>query len=155
VILIVGGNARNVGKTTLVCRLIAATPQARWVAVKISGHPHGDDRPRSPVAGKIPATDAFRAAGADEVHLLHETEAERAMLDGLAASGRNVIIESNRAVDWVAHDGYLFIQDPDATDPKPRDRWRLEKASWVLPPRRDPAENLIAWVLRKLPGSAD
>lgn len=154
-ILIVGGNARNVGKTTLVCRLIAATPQARWIAVKISGHPHGEDRPRMPLAGKIPATDAFRAAGADEVHLLHETAAERAMLDELVARGRNVIIESNRAVDWVAPTGYLFVWDPAAHDEKPRARWHLEKAAWVLPPRRDPGANLTRWVLRKLAHSSD
>ena len=47
-VIIVGGSGRNVGKTTLVCSLIAALPEYRWTAVKISAHEHGH---RPSVAG--------------------------------------------------------------------------------------------------------
>ncbi|MBZ5528705.1 MAG: hypothetical protein LAN71_12485 [Acidobacteriia bacterium] len=40
-IVVVGGHTRNIGKTQLVCDLIAAFPQARWTAVKITQHGHG------------------------------------------------------------------------------------------------------------------
>lgn len=155
-ILVVGGNARNVGKTTLVCQLIAATREAEWVAVKISGHPHGDPSPRAPKAVKPPATRLFAEAGAIETHLLHDTAEDRALLAALTASGRNVIIESNRAVEWVVQDfDYVFVQDPAAENPKPESRWHLERAAWILPPREAPPADLLAAVLRKVARSSD
>jgi hypothetical protein len=39
-IIVVGGSNRGVGKTALVCGLIAATPEYRWNAVKITTHDH-------------------------------------------------------------------------------------------------------------------
>jgi hypothetical protein len=40
-IIVVGGSNRGVGKTSLVCGLIAALPEYRWTAVKITTHDHG------------------------------------------------------------------------------------------------------------------
>jgi hypothetical protein len=40
-IVVVGGHTRNIGKTQLVCDVIAAFPQAQWTAVKITQHGHG------------------------------------------------------------------------------------------------------------------
>ncbi len=40
-IVIIGGQARNVGKTSVVCALIAAMPERRWTAVKITQFGHG------------------------------------------------------------------------------------------------------------------
>lgn len=142
-IVIVGGNARNVGKTTLVCDLISATRPREWIAVKISGHPHGTS-PLPIVSGKPRATELFLAAGAAEVHLLRETEASRNLLADLAASGRNLIVESNRAVTWIPFDHYIFILDEAVPDPKPRDRWHLERAFWLLPPRQAAPPALVA-----------
>lgn len=39
-IIVVGGSNKGVGKTALVCGLIAALPEYRWAAVKISSHMH-------------------------------------------------------------------------------------------------------------------
>ena len=150
-ILLVGGNARNVGKTTLVKNIIAATRDTNWVAVKISGHPHGDARPRLPKHAKPPATELFAEAGAAETFLLHETPEERMKFDALADSGRPLIVESNRAVEWVRGEfAYLFVWDPEAENAKPRERWHLEKAAWVLPPRQDPDPALLAWITTRI-----
>lgn len=40
-LVIVGGQSRNVGKTGLVCDLIAALPEFQWTAVKITQFGHG------------------------------------------------------------------------------------------------------------------
>ena len=40
-IVVVGGHTRNIGKTQLVCDVIAAFPEAQWTAVKITQHGHG------------------------------------------------------------------------------------------------------------------
>ena len=39
-IVVVGGQSRNVGKTSLVANLIKAVPERRWTAVKITQHEH-------------------------------------------------------------------------------------------------------------------
>ena len=40
-VVVVGGHTRSIGKTQLVCELIAAFPEAQWVAGKITQHGHG------------------------------------------------------------------------------------------------------------------
>ena len=39
-IVVIGGSNRGVGKTSLVCGLIAALPDYRWTAVKVTTHNH-------------------------------------------------------------------------------------------------------------------
>jgi hypothetical protein len=43
--VVVGGNSRNVGKTSVVTGLIAALPQMQWTAVKITPHAHIESKP--------------------------------------------------------------------------------------------------------------
>src|ERR1700686_1161983 len=40
-VIIVGGHTRSIGKTQLVCDLIAGFPQEKWVAGKITQYGHG------------------------------------------------------------------------------------------------------------------
>lgn len=40
-LIVVGGHTRTIGKTQLVCDIIAAFPQARWIAGKITQYGHG------------------------------------------------------------------------------------------------------------------
>lgn len=141
--IIVGGNARGVGKSTLVCHLIAAMSERRWVAVKVSGHPH-DDRPKLPPREPQPkATERFQAAGAVGALLLPGSAGSREKLLELTAAGADVIVESNRAVEWISYDAYLFILDENAPYPKPPERCHLSNATWILPPRQDPPAAVV------------
>src|ERR1700733_9701256 len=40
-VIVVGGHTRSIGKTQLVCDIISAFPEARWVAGKITQYGHG------------------------------------------------------------------------------------------------------------------
>jgi hypothetical protein len=40
-LIVVGGHTRTIGKTQLVCDIIAAFPEARWIAGKITQYGHG------------------------------------------------------------------------------------------------------------------
>src|ERR1700726_3770202 len=40
-VIVVGGHTRSIGKTQLVCDLIAAFPEANWIAGKITQYGHG------------------------------------------------------------------------------------------------------------------
>ncbi len=53
-IIVVGGSNRGVGKTALVCGLIAALPEYRWTAVKISTHEHA--QPALPTRQSLPVS---------------------------------------------------------------------------------------------------
>ena len=42
-IVVVGGHTRNIGKTSAICQIIQSTPEAGWIAIKLSRHGHGSD----------------------------------------------------------------------------------------------------------------
>jgi hypothetical protein len=65
-IIVVGGSNRGVGKTALVCGLVAALPEYRWAAVKITSHEH--TQPVSP--GR---TNRSEGSTADISHPLRST----------------------------------------------------------------------------------
>ena len=82
-IVAVAGQCRKAGKTTAVCDIVAATTEARWIAFKISPHPH------EPNSSADPDTDRYLRAGAAESHLLMAVPEH-------FPQGRNVIVETNQ-----------------------------------------------------------
>jgi hypothetical protein len=70
--IVVGGSGKGVGKTALVCGLIAALPEIRWTAVKITGHKHGNPKPmwEERSAGQGSDTARYLAAGAERALLV-------------------------------------------------------------------------------------
>lgn len=117
-ILVVGGNHRGVGKTALVCGLIAALPEHRWAAVKISSDDHGRPAPvwEEREAGQGTDTARYLAAGAARAFLItasgDEMEKRLAELERIVGSEQSVIYESNRVVDFIRPDLCLLVDDP-------------------------------------------
>jgi hypothetical protein len=116
-ILVVGGGHRGVGKTALVCGLIAALPEYQWMAVKITSDDH--ERP-APVweeteAGQGTDTARYLAAGAARAFLItassDEMEKRLAEFGRIAGPEQSVIYESNRVVDFVRPDLCLLVED--------------------------------------------
>ena len=111
-IVVVGSNARNAGKTTLICAMLREWAHRGWSALKVTPHEHlhesGD-------------TERFRQAGALEAWLC-----SMAHLPDL--SGGNWIIESNRILDVLRPDAYIFLEALGPPDEKPRSRWHLPQA---------------------------
>jgi hypothetical protein len=107
----VGGNSRKAGKTSVVCGIIRALPEAAWTAIKISPHAHS----------AMPGGDTarFLEAGARRALLL--AEPPPAWPDG------NVIVESGS----VRGDLNLFVLD--ATRPfKDGARAVLDRADAIV-----------------------
>ena len=77
-IVVVGGSDRNVGKTSLICGLIAPLPEFQWAAVKITSHAHGvrDAVWEETAAGQGTDTARYLAAGARRAFLLTATDEE-------------------------------------------------------------------------------
>lgn len=115
--IIVGGQARKVGKTTVVCRLLRGFPDIAWTAVKISGHDHGlppgawalDSETHSGVAND---TQRYLAAGAAHALWLrgHLESALPALRERLARSP-HWIVESTQAAQWLDHDFSILVVD--------------------------------------------
>jgi hypothetical protein len=130
-ILAVGGSNRGVGKTALVCGLIAALPEYPWVAVKFTSHDHGLPEPiweepaRSPDAqlaqGQKTDTARYLAAGARRALLCTSTPGSKDSEPDLSAllsrlwlmfgRGTNFIFESNSIVHHVSPDVFLLVND--------------------------------------------
>lgn len=120
-IIVVGGSGRGAGKTALVCGLIAALREFRWMAVKITSDDHGQKQPiwEETRAGEDTDTGRFLVAGAARAFLVtapgHPPHAEPALLPLLDqlwpnfGRGTHFIFESNRVVHHVRADVCLMI----------------------------------------------
>ncbi len=144
-IVVVGGQSRKVGKTSVVAGLIAGLRERRWTAVKITQHPHGSDLAAQGKSWAIleetdrdghSDTSRFLAAGAEKALWVRTQpgkleEAMPALRQALAGA-ENVIIESNNVLEFLRPDIYLTVLDPGNPDFKPSARNFLELASAVI-----------------------
>lgn len=152
-IVVVGGNSRSVGKTSVVAELTTALPEFRWTAVKITQYGHGvcsangapcdctttdhswaisEEQDRS---GKTD-TSRFLLAGARRVFWVRTergrlAEAMPALRERIRDSD-NVIIESNSVLKFLRPDLYLTVLDPGVEDFKISAREFLDRASAVI-----------------------
>jgi hypothetical protein len=114
-IIVVGGSNRGVGKTALVCGLIAALTEFRWTAIKISTHDHGKPKPvwEETAAGTETDTARYLAAGAERA-LLATAEGDelgaivRELMD-TQGLGAHLIFESNQVLNYLRPDVCLAV----------------------------------------------
>ena len=116
-IVVVGGQARKVGKTRAVCEIIAATRHARWMAVKLSPHDHTE-------ASGNTDTNRYLQAGAAEATLGQNLPA--------LPPDRNVIIESNAVLALLQPDLFIFVTDGNQSDWKDSARRVIDRADYVI-----------------------
>jgi hypothetical protein len=156
-VIVVGGHTRSIGKTQLVCDLIAALPQEHWVAGKITQYGHGvcaqngencDCAPDDHVCAfswEKTANDTdsgrFLAAGARCAFWLRTKQGflaegmpllRKALRD---VSGEDqgmpgrVILESNTLLQFLKPSLYLMVLDPSKADFKESARLQMDRAS--------------------------
>ncbi len=97
---VIGGHSRGTGKTAVICGLLRALPEGGWTVVKLS--PHHSEAADGGDTARYLAAGAARAA-------LASTAGEAL---ATAAGARNAIVESNRIVDAIRPDLYLFVVNP-------------------------------------------
>jgi hypothetical protein len=122
-VLVIGGSGKDVGKTALVCAVIAALREFEWTAVKITGHDYAADSGEREAgvvgpaireetrAGEETDTARYLAAGARRALLVTRVGAEVPIeeIRNALGSDRNVIFESNRIVEAVKPDVCLAL----------------------------------------------
>jgi hypothetical protein len=137
--IVVGGQARKVGKTSVAASLISAFSDCPWTAVKISSHRHagfsgaGDCEIRFETS-RLGDSDSSRylAAGASKslwVRVSEENfgEAVQQLLP-IIQSDPFLIIESNRILDFMEPDLCIMVLKYDVEDFKDSARRMIAKA---------------------------
>lgn len=161
-LLIVGGHSRNIGKTSVVCGIIAATSEANWTAVKITqygqgvcsheGAPCECADPVHPIAiseerGDATHTDSgrFLASGARRALWLRTPAGKLGdalpKFRRLLATSENCIVESNSLLQFLKPDLCLMVLDGAVPDFKLSSRRFLDRADALLVVSASP----LAW----------
>ena len=161
-LIVVGGHTRSIGKTQLVCELIAALPQASWLAGKITQYGHGvcatnghdcDCAPTEHIvaldweSGAPSGADSarFLQAGAARSFWLRTKQGylaegmpalRQALAEGtqtdVGCDGLNVIVESNSLLQFVKPSLYVTVLDTVRDDFKDSARHMLDRADVFL-----------------------
>ena len=159
-VIVVGGHTRSIGKTQLVCDLIAAFPEKNWIAGKITQYGHGvcaqngdhcdcapdehvcaiswEQRPNETDSGRFLAVGARRSFWlrtkqgflAEGMPLLRAALHETES-DSTDVSG-NLILESNTLLQFLKPSLFLMVVDPAKADFKDSARMQMDRASAVI-----------------------
>lgn len=145
-IVVVGGSGRNVGKTSLICGLIAATRELPWTAVKITSHAHGHPEPlwEETTPGQGTDTSRYLAAGARRAWLMtaEQSELPIAVLAAVLGSEGNLIFESNRIIDQGEADHRIGVIGRLPAEAKPSFESFLRRADAFAIAADQPIEGL-------------
>jgi hypothetical protein len=160
-VIVVGGHTRSIGKTQLVCDVIAAFPGEKWIAGKITQYGHGvcaqngescDCAPDEHVcainweARADTGTDSarFLAAGARRSFWLRTKQGflaeglpllRTALRQAIEAGGAEVtpvIVESNSLLQFLKPSLYFAVIDPAKEDFKDSARVALDRADALV-----------------------
>lgn len=149
-LVIVGGHTRNIGKTTVVCEVIRATPEANWCAIKITQHGHGICADDGDDCGCAPE-DPTHPYAIDEQHVADSTDSGRYLSAGavksywlrtpmgglghalpalkqLLAQHDHVIVESNSLLQFLTPDLYVQVMNFEKGDIKDSARLFMDRA---------------------------
>lgn len=154
-VLVVGGHSRNIGKTSVVAGLIAALPEMRWTAFKVTQFGHGvcsaNGEPCDCETGEhtvavseerdgTSGTDSARYLAAGAVRSFWVRTRQGQLAEAMPrirkelALAQNAVIESNSILRFVRPDIYLSVLDPAVADFKESARLYLDRADAVLVP---------------------
>jgi hypothetical protein len=152
-IVVVGGQTRNIGKTSVVAGLIHALPELQWTAFKITQFGHGicsaNGKPCACETGphtiaiseerdRQSGTDSARYLAAGAAHSFwvrtRQGQLREAMPRVQRELGRaqHAIFESNSILEFLTHDLYLSVLDPSVPDFKVSARHYLDRADAIL-----------------------
>lgn len=103
-VIVVGGAAKGVGKTSLICGVLAALPELHWTVVKVTSHAHrGTPLWEEFTPGQNADTERYLAAGAKRALLAELSEPDWSVspLRIALQDDVHVLFESNRILAQV------------------------------------------------------
>lgn len=152
-VIVIGGNSRSVGKTSVVAGVISGLREFDWTAVKITQYGHGICSANGEACDC--ATGDHSWAISEETNRSGESDTSRFLVAGARralwvrteqgrlaeampsfrakiADAGNVIIESNSVLKFLRPDLYLIVLDPATADFKNSAREFLDRANAVI-----------------------
>src|SRR6266849_6300351 len=143
-VIVIGGHTRSIGKTQLVCDVIAAFPQAHWIAGKITQYGHGvcaqngdncDCAPTEHVCAINWETQSD--SGTDSARFLAEglpllRTALQETLRNAETDPPPLIVESNSLLQFLRPSLYIAVLDPAKEDFKDSARAVLDRADALV-----------------------
>lgn len=167
-VIVVCGGGKDVGKTALVCGLMAGLPEFGWTAVKVTSHSYGKAEAVWEETEAGPGTDTGRylAAGARRALLVSAGDDELGAVVGRLLAecgpGTDWIFESNRVLGHVRADACLAVDAGPLVEQKasfravtaPIDAWvgvgdgpsTGEKVRFQLAALERVSAEMVAWV---------
>src|SRR5215472_13190142 len=152
-IVVIGGQSRNLGKTSVIAGIIAAIPRLNWIAFKLTQFGHGrcsrDGKPchcatddhcfaiseEKDAAGRSD-TSRFLAAGAMRSFWVRTEQGRLAealpAIQRRLAEAENSILESNSILQFINPDLYISVLAPATKDFKASARMYLGRADAVV-----------------------
>src|ERR1700746_239630 len=152
-IIVIGGQSRNLGKTSVVAGLIAAMRSHNWTSFKITQFGHGqcsldgqscycataehtwaisEEKDRS---GKSDSS-RFLAAGAKRSFWVRTEQGRLAeampLLRRRLSESENAVLESNSILKFIRPDLYITVLDPSTEDFKTSAQEFLDRADAVI-----------------------
>ena len=152
-VVVVGGNTRNIGKTSVVAGLIAAMAEKRWTAFKMTQFGHGvcsangepcdcesDDHSVavSEERDRGSGTDSARYLAAGAVRSLWVRTRQGRLAEVMPrvrreiAGAENAILESNSVLRFLRPDVFVSVLDADVADFKASAKRYLDRADAVV-----------------------
>ncbi len=151
-IVVVGGHTRNIGKTSVMAGLIAALPEMRWTAMKITQFGHGvcsangeacdcetADHTVAISEERAPSeTDSGRYLAAGAVRSLWVRTRQGQLGEAMPrvrkeiAAAENVIVESNSVLRFLRPDLFVSVLDASTADFKESAKRYLDRADAVV-----------------------
>ena len=172
--MVVGGNSRNIGKTSVVAGLIGALQELSWTAIKITQYGHGicsadgeacdcatadHTIAVSEEKNRTSGTDSARYLAAGALHSFwvrtQQGELHEAMprVRRLVAASAMTIIESNSVLRFLRPDLALSVLDPAVKDFKPSALRYLDRANALVMPAGTEAQSTWTGVSSRLMAS--
>jgi hypothetical protein len=153
-IIVVGGHARNVGKTSVVVGLISAFSKYSWTAIKISSHRHREfsDKEVEEICeekdrGGSSDTSRFLAAGASRSIWAQvgkdNSESILAKLIPIIQTDPFVIVESNYILKFIRPDLYVLVLRSDVEEFKDSAKETFNQADAIV--LMNPGSSSPAW----------
>jgi len=154
-LVIIGGHSRNVGKTSVVAGLIAALPEFKWTAMKITQFGHGICSEHGEPCDCALVVSEHSWSISEEEDRRGKSDTSRFLVSGAArsiwvrtrigmlaeampalreaiASAENVIIESNSVLRFLRPDVYVSVLDYATRDFKDSAREYLDRADAIV-----------------------
>jgi hypothetical protein len=119
--IVVGGETRKCGKTTVVCRIVGGFPDVRWTVVKISPHMHAGGEAVWSLTEDSAAGDTlrYRQAGAARAYLYcGPVEAGLGELLGILDAADDWIVETTSAAHLIGHELALLVEAEEGVESK-------------------------------------